>query len=276
MLEPEDQLEDDLNSLLILEQVELVSFTANPTSILPFQSSLLQWSVRGPESGWSPTLSNTPVPRQGSRVVTPVSTTGYALSARARRMSKHLGSVTVTVDESSCETLFAPNSLVRAEILNRINAYIAAHPDISTRRAPEVTVDANGISLRLALSKSIDYFPNPKIDVDARWTYYASNGGAEVHMHKLKVSVSVPWYAWAYPGAVPALAIALSMAEDSVSDEITSQAQAGTASIEARVPDGFRLHSVRHTADNVEIQSCPARVLFPPGIDIEDVRPIRE
>jgi hypothetical protein len=142
------------------------------------------------------------------------------------------------------------------------------------RKPDEVSVDRDGIRVKLAFGKRIDYFPDPSLSVDAQWTFRASDGAAVESFRKLDVSASVPWYAWSYPGAVPALAIALGMAKDSARDAIRQGAGRGAARIQGLVPEDQRLHSLRFTDVSLQIEWCPDEALW--GLLPEEVREIRD
>ena len=79
----------------------------------------------------------------------------------------------------------------------------------------------------------------------------------------LSPSASVPWYAWGYPGAVPALGIALNMAQDSAKKKMheTIQSLAQLLTAVTFPPPSKHLSAVRIDAGNngagvIEITGC--------------------
>ena len=89
----------------LLEQVELLSFTANPDHVLPFQSSTLRWHAQSPRGvSFSLDFFASTVLATGMKVVQPVATSDFTLQARARQAEVTLGTVTVFVDTSQCVT----------------------------------------------------------------------------------------------------------------------------------------------------------------------------
>ena len=87
----------------LLEQVELLSFTATPDHVLPFQSSTLRWNVKTPGGvAFSVDFFASRVSATGMKVVQPVVTSEFALQARALQAETTLGTVTVFVDASQC------------------------------------------------------------------------------------------------------------------------------------------------------------------------------
>jgi hypothetical protein len=257
----------------ILAEVELRRLAATPSSIVPFQASLIAWDVRGPQ-GFSLRLNAAAVARIGRQLVTPVEHHTYSLRAYAGGYNRLLGSVTVEVDDSACQVLELSNLNIRPSVQTEIDNAVNSMEGVFRRKPDEVSVDRDGIRVKLAFGKRIDYFPDPSLSVDAQWTFRASDGTAVESFRKLDVSASVPWYAWSYPGAVPALAIALGMAKDSARDAIRQGAGRGAARIQGLVPEDQRLHSLRFTDVSLQIEWCPDEALW--GLLPEEVREIRD
>ena len=87
----------------LLEQVQLLSFTANPDHVLPFQSSTLRWHAQSPDGvSFSLDFFVSRVLATGMKVVQPVDTSEFTLQARAGQAEVTLGTVTVFVDTSQC------------------------------------------------------------------------------------------------------------------------------------------------------------------------------
>ena len=87
----------------LLEQVKLLSFTANPDHVLPFQSSTLRWQAKTPGGvSFSVDFFASTVPATGIKVVQAVVTSEFALQARALQAEVTLGTVTVFVDTTQC------------------------------------------------------------------------------------------------------------------------------------------------------------------------------
>lgn len=93
------------NGANLLEQVRLLSLTANPDHVLPFQSSTLRWHAESPAGvSFSVDFFVSTVLATGMKVVQPVATSEFTLQARARQAEVTLGTVTVFVDTSQCVT----------------------------------------------------------------------------------------------------------------------------------------------------------------------------
>jgi hypothetical protein len=209
----------------------------------------------------------------GERWVAPAVAQSYQLSARAGHHSRILRTVTVHVDFEQCATPFTeflPPFLV-AEIEAGVNADTSGlylrppreprEPGVPPTPAVRVWITAGRLNLALRLGKRIAWFPDPVIEISASFglevvrnmDYYAGGGpAAEVrpllttHLaptsEDIGVDVSFPWYAWAAPGAVIALVIAISGAEE--------KARAATVRLIADIADGcdgFNLGPPPHT-----------------------------
>jgi hypothetical protein len=196
----------------VLADVELVSFTGAPDHIRPFGASRLAWEVKGPEHGFRITLNGTTVARTDHEFVQPQSTTIYRLHAAAGGATKFLRAVTVQVNESACQTdsLFNPQVTIRGFL----NTQIKNQKDLYFDDDTEVIFSPGTIRFKLHLRQRVSYFPDPTIEIDASFGLAVEHGHIVSVVQSVSVDVSVPFYAWAIPGAVPALAIAMSMGED--------------------------------------------------------------
>ena len=271
-------------ALEILEEVTLHHFTADPTGILPFGSSTLSWRVDGP-AGFHVKLNVTTVARIGTRVVQPTESVTYRLYAHAGPHSKFLGLVAVTVNLAQCRS--AENGFVVQLLGNALQEGIDARNDIyfravSRRNAlgrvtfvpsvPEVSIAPDRVRFILKLGGRVDWFPDPDIDVDARFGLTVSSdfpvGRSIVPTNEdIKVKASLPFYAWLIPGAAVALPIVLGNAEDEtragMRDAIRSFVSQGIDGYFNALPvlAGLEAHSVRiHTGGPdgiVEATFCP-------------------
>jgi len=266
---PEGDL-SDADAVAILDQVELRRFTATPGSIVPFEASLLEWEVTG-AGAFAVLLDNAVVHRSGEKLVTPLATRTFRLKARVRNVTQVLGTLTVAVDGRACRDVIIPNIIVQPAVQQDIDGLLAIMPGVSRRKPDVVTVDETGIGIRLALKKVVPHFPNPDVDVDARWTYRVSNGDLFAFFDKLDVDVTFPWWVWLLPFAYPGLPIAIAMAKDDTRSKVLRKAEDGAERLELAVPGGFRILSAQFTVTNFEMRACPdqaLRKLVPAGVTI--------
>jgi hypothetical protein len=252
---PQSDLADE-DAIAILDQVQLHSLTATPGTISPFAASVVAWNVTGP-LGFSVLLENKKVARVGDQLVTPLSSKAFHLRARAGRVTQALGTVTVTVDQSACKIVPVPNQFIRTIVVESIDQLLVELPGVSRRGPDVVTVDQSGIAIELALAKVVPKFPNPDVDISARWQYRAVDGGLVAHFDELTVSVTFPWWVWLLPIAYPGLPIAIAMAKDSTSAKVRNKAAEGAEGLESLVAAGFRVLSTQSNQANFEMFVCP-------------------
>ncbi len=153
-------------ALEALQQVELESFTATPSTIGPFAQSELRWRVNAPASV-KLELDGRPVARNGSKVVQPTTTRTFSLVARASTLSSLLGQRTVTVNLDACALITVPEADVQATLLGVIEMLMAEDPALSLRSQPVLDVTPSGIVMKLRFLVKVPNSRNPDFNVDA-------------------------------------------------------------------------------------------------------------
>jgi hypothetical protein len=254
----------------LLDEVSLTSFTATPAAIQPFGASVLSWSVKAPKAV-RVKLNGLTVSQTGSQTAQPAATTTYRLSAHAGQASRTLGTVQVTVDRSTCESWEFNNpratleSPVKASINNDEELYFST---VLGLPALVISFSPGRIRLQLRLKKSQDWFPDPSIYIDASFGLQVQDGRLEPSAAQVSVDISVPWYAWAAPGAIPALAIAIEFAREGaiVRMHQTIQQLCQLLTATAFPPSGKRISTVRVDAGNngagvIELTGCSIDLL---------------
>lgn len=259
---------DPKTGLDSLSDVELQSFTADPTTILPFGASLLSWLVTGPRGAFQVYLDKQPVRSDGDLAVQPESTTTYTLSAASGQFRRTLARVSVTVVSDQCQVcpIVNPRSAIQAPV----RASILANGKLyfQNNSGPVVTFSTGSIRVQMQLGYNVPYFPDPEIDIDSSFGLAVQNGQLVGINQQVSVDVSVPWWAWGIPGAIPGLAIALDGAKSKAYNEM----QNGIAGIVELLnfyltpPQGFRNLSVRvDDGDNgagiIETTQCPDNIV---------------
>jgi hypothetical protein len=194
----------------VLENVELVSFTATPTQLGPFGASKLVWEVRGPQLGFFVRLNGATVARNGQEIVQPPQTATFRLSAVAAGATKFLGIVTVEVDTSACQItpLFNPEVAIRGFL----SGQLGGRSDVTIQSEPSVIFSPGVIEFILqfgvahgdatiAASLGLDVHGGHVVsetnsiysDIDfSRWTQLASifSGGVSKAMVDGKAAVA--------------------------------------------------------------------------------------
>jgi hypothetical protein len=167
-----DQIDQALD---ILEQVQLDHFTASPTSIGPFGASTLSWKVTGP-AGFHVELGNFTVAKTGQRTVQPLSTTSFVLTAVAFSARRVLGRVTVQVVTSGCQTSGIVNP--RSTIEGALRAGVENSKGLSFRGGNSLVASFSPgrIRFQMKLSKSVNNFPDPDVDIDVSFGLKVEDG----------------------------------------------------------------------------------------------------
>jgi hypothetical protein len=260
----DDPPEIDQEAIAILEQVKLVSFAAEPATIQPFASSTLRWAVHGPEGEFTLKLDSHVVDSSGTLAVHPHATHSYSLSAKANDTTKHLGSTTVHVDTSACETIDIP--LQKTLWDSALKVYVATHPPLRfqtlyriTRdplghiirtpigeHLPEVSVSGDHVDFKLYLLYGVAKFPDPTVNIDASFRATVGGDGNPLAVFsRLDIHVHFQPHAWVLPGAVSYLPV------------VTSQL---VSSKKKDLDEGITAHLAQMIADNLP-KDRPRRVL---------------
>ncbi len=224
----------DEKDLETLSKVALDFFRAEPSTIQPFSSSKLSWSVNAP-SGVVIRLDGAGVAKGGERWVSPNSTQAYRLSAKAGRLSKDLGVVAIQADLGRCityDTSLIPQLLV-GKIRDRINAdtsgiYFRLLPTLTgfdtityAPSTPGVWITQDLLHISLQLAQSVNDFPDPSVDISISFGLQIVHDSTSIFgptriapvNEDISVDISFPWYAWLIPGAAIGLPIAISGAQ---------------------------------------------------------------
>jgi hypothetical protein len=248
-----------------VKDVFLRALSVTPDAIGPFGAAVLAWEVEAPPQVRIK-IDDEFVEQSGSRVVQPAFSTTYRVLAFSGSRSRELGHVDLTVDGSACSTdrLLNPRSLLEAPITAIINAMEGMY----TRGRQIVEFQQNLITCRLNLGKEIELFPNPTICINCSFGLGVTDGRLISLREQVAADVSVPAYAWLYPGSFPALGIALDMARDTATAGGFTLISAIIQLLEfSWAPaEGMRRHSVRvgpsdDGAGTIEVTECPRRLL---------------
>ena len=254
-------------------QVSVESFTVTPSTIKPFESSILQWKVisLGPTK---PTImiNGEPVQYEGSMTVRPSGPTTYRLTTKQGPGPVQLSKVDINVDESECEEALL--SQVETFLSGAFGNEFAQSSDIyllgvyesvgfSRRRVgdllPDVNIDETGVSLSFRVGANVDKFPDPTIKGDFKFRWAIIDDVIEPYFTKQDVSVDFPFYAWAVPGAVVGLPIASGFARDKTRRLVREGLIEFAALFLNPLVEG-RMYKIRTTEDSrgsIFIKHCP-------------------
>lgn len=260
---PDDFLVDPLPPTIDppIQDVILRSLTVTPDEIEPFAAADLAWEVEAPPDVRLK-INNEIVAQAGQRVVQPAASTTFRVYALKGSNKTLLGSVDLEVDLSSCSTfeMFNPQVTLHGALSGNIDRMDLVY----SRSDPIVRFSPNRISFDLHLGAEVNNLPDPTIRIQASFGLGVVDGRLTSWGHQVSADVSVPWWAWSVPGALPGLAIALSDAEEEAVEQGENVISGLTALLEFlwAPQQDFRRHSVRVGVDQdglgtIEVTECP-------------------
>jgi hypothetical protein len=248
-----------------VKDIFLRRLSVEPPAIGPFGAAVLSWEVEAPPQV-RVKINSEFVPQSGSSVVQPAFSSTYRLVALSGTRTSALGQVDLTVDLSSCvtEELANPRSALEAPL----NGIIGAMEKVYPLGRQLVEFDENRISCRLNLGAHVDYFPDPTIRINCSFGLAVNDGRLVSRQEEVAADVTVPPYAWLYPGAIPGLAISLDMAKDKAKASGFKVIAAFLQLLDFyTIPtQGMRRHSIRigptdDGAGQIAVTHCPEGLL---------------
>ena len=267
-------------ALAALQEVELVSFTATPSTIVPFGQSELRWRVNAP-SGVHFELDGQQVPRIGSKVVHPGATRTFKLVARASTLSSDVGQVTVVVNLDACILLSVPEPEVQTTLLGVIDQLLLEDPQLTLRSPPFLDVTPSGIVMKLRFEVHVKHSRNPDFNVDALIGLAVAGDG--IRPFFLQFSADLDFSFWeealnilidATLGTLsggPFIHLAVADAESEASDkarrDILDGIAAGIEGFLSVAPASFSPHQVFLRDDGIDVRMCPR-----PGVKVNSFR----
>jgi hypothetical protein len=236
-----------------VNSVRLDLFTATPSTLGPFNTSLLSWQVTIPHNAddiaVSIQLNHANVGPAGELTVEPLTTQTYVLMARAGQYFKLLSELTIQVDLATC-TIGGPLA-VSPQVATEIQTTIEARTDgvyLKNLGSPNpvVTITPGQMAVHLVLSKRVSDWPDPTITIDMSFGLEIVPGPlpttGRFHAPELGLAISIvppvigavdlqtavdasfPWWAWLVPGAMLGLPIVTSGIEADTERELPSMA----------------------------------------------------
>jgi hypothetical protein len=277
MSNPEQPITDPDNPTLeegkeILARVVVESFVAQPASIGPFGASDVSWALGGSATDCAIFFEGVRVNVWGSRIVQPRSTISYSLRATAGSASKILATATVDVNLRSCNTV--PWSVARSFIDGILRAGIAATPGLTLNvRGPSLIVifETRRVRFIMYLKKSVDWIPDPDVDVDASFDLDVQDGELVARNEVVHVDIKIAPYLWLIPVGPIALPLLISEQQRSAEDSVRAGIQRLVTELNTLYARqaGFRIQNVQVIADSdsehqdgeIRITECPDDVL---------------
>jgi len=183
-----------------LGTIEIISFTANPPAVAPFESTTLSWKVKLPQTLHvlvqfvvaGKTFSGT----SGSVTTEVAGTTEFGLTAKTNLVSRMIGAVTVTSDTSACVTTTYDATTVADVVTGEVNAAIPSGNQFSFRGdGPSSTLGDGTITVDIPLNIDVPDWFDAQADVTIVLNVGASGPVAAVKafVSLASVNVDVSW-----------------------------------------------------------------------------------
>lgn len=252
------------NSVLCAGSYRLNSFTVTPATVTPGQAVTLRWNIsRTGRCNGRIKLNGVVVPMVGTKVVNPLVDTTYRLQVSTQcNVTRNLGQRLVDVNTASCSFFPIPENLIRAQVIQAVDASIAEHNqsssnDLSKRTQTTVEVDTQGIVVRLRLQAAINNVPDPEINVDMRIGLGVGPGNTVSVFYK-SYSLDVDWPWWFHAITLGISAIVESIVEGRIEQQMKPQiltALRNQINTTASQIPGV-LASIQTLQDAVRVQIC--------------------
>jgi hypothetical protein len=258
-----------LDAQAFVEAVVVKSFTAEPAQISPFGTSTLTWEIEGVLEHHPPVrlrLSgggiSISIPTSGTRVVAPVRSSSYSLTASLPLAGRLLATRDVVMDTTECISLIVGEAEVASELTPTIEGIVQEHPELSRRRDDLIEVRPDGLHLSLRLIAAIEHAFDPDVNVDAVVSLRAESGRLRYRLDRYSFDVDFPWWQDALIMQFLPAWLAVALAEGSEESQVRSQLIEG---VEAFIADktaeadeaGLVFLSVEAHNDAFEIMLCP-------------------
>jgi hypothetical protein len=180
----------------ILDRLELVSLTLNPSTITPYQEAVLSWEVTGPTNQCILSIASTSVEAQASVAVSPLYSGPYKLRARRGAAVRTLGEVQLTVDESECIQVAFAALQIENLIERLVRDRIVGRDKVKLDGDVNAVVDEDGIAVHLPLEIEVNNWFDADTDVDVKLEVSSRRNGSNsrVVADVTSVDVDVIWH----------------------------------------------------------------------------------
>lgn len=277
----------------IIDELELVSFTATPQTARPFESASLSWEITGPTNKvklaifgpaiWTESefLTLNQIEAIGTQTVSPLTTTNYYLKARRGAAVKIIGVVSLEVDLGELEILTMPGRLIEEGVKSYVDWSFTRNTSVTLRgeNGSTVMMEDDGLSASIPLKIHVPNWFNADMDIDLDFSIFTRRSG--LYTNRLvteleTVDVDVSWH-WlehllslgstiftqaALDAALKALIMGLmgELLADNLSNSLNSFPFFGVEDI-LRSMGGqgrpFLLHSINVLIHGIDIMGCP-------------------
>jgi hypothetical protein len=198
---------DKVRQIQLLAEASLVAFTATPAALTPFATARLAWNVAMPttvlpgvtvevviEGLGGDLVGNGPggtVLAQDSITVAPFGDTVYGVALRTPLAYRELGTLSLPVDFTACNSLDLPIAAFTNPIIATAKSQFVGNSQLKLRQDPTVDVGINSFVLSILLEVEVPDWRNANVDVTMAFSLKSErNGLIEAALDAANASVS--------------------------------------------------------------------------------------
>jgi hypothetical protein len=284
----------------LLGFIRILSLAANPPEVAPFEPTTVSWSIS------VPTTLHVPVSlglagqvshgTSGSATVTPFATTEYGLVAQTAIVSRMIGSVTVPVVQSACQSSQIDGFVITSRLKDIISQQFQSSSQFSlTGNGVSVSITDHAtilitFSLNLNIPHWFDATMSVSIEIEVQMQGVPPQA-AVLTRAGTTVDVSWDWYSTALSLGVTSLVadgmqqlaqafmaeIASAQIAGGIEDEVSGQVNAAIMQAQQGDPQGrtFVLTFLTLSPDGITFTICPQPGLSPRPVLRAEEPPVR-
>jgi hypothetical protein len=193
---------EQVREIQLLAEADLVTFSATPNPLAPFERATLAWDITMPTtvipgvhievhlSGEE--FGDQVVDPKGSRPVAPYGNAPYALSLRTPLASRQIGTINLAVDFGSCKSVPGAFGSFSNIVRSQANGVVDGTGGQVKLRGNGSSVDIgyNSFVVDIPLSVSVPNWFDPDVDVSLGFDVLSQNGVVHVTHNLAETDVS--------------------------------------------------------------------------------------
>jgi hypothetical protein len=265
----------------LLGNIQILSFTASPPQVTPFEPTTLSWNVKLPTTHVPISIvvaGHTSNATSGSAVVAPVVTAEYGLTAKTEIISRMIGALIIPVDDTVCKSNQIYEGIITSQIKQAIADQFQGSSSFSLGSGePEVSLSDATLSIHIELNLDVpDWFNATMtiaIQIEVGMQGRPPQASVLAQVNSTNVDVSWEWYSTLLSlGITSAVAdgmqkiaqafmseIARNQIAAGIADELSKQIK--TLATEAQQSDperrAYTLTSLTLSGDGINFTVCP-------------------
>jgi hypothetical protein len=272
---PNEEMID--NAFDALSTIQLKSFTAEPSRVLPLNDVTLRWEATEPTGPAARNvvfkLQGLQVPSSGTQTIRPVRPVIFSLSAAAFTVRRVLGSVSINVDRSDCIVNSIPENELFNRFRNDLNELFPEEgkeiilddlPDLKVRVKSDRTqlrIETGGMKASGEFDVEINNAPNGTLKFDTLIALGAENGQPAHKILKFNTDFE-------FSGVVDVITLGLAeladkiidnFAEDLVRDGVNNSVRDMLVELGGLIPNICALITVSPAVGRVDFTLCPTQ-----------------